>query len=347
MTGARKTLPFAVLTLFTASATFSSAAFAADPVTLRFAAIAPDGTAWARELKAFARDVENTTNGELKIKWYLSGIAGDELTALERVKHGQLDGEAGAIFCQRLAPSLRVMRLVGQFQSRDEAIYVMGRMKPQLDEEFRKSGFANLGEGIFGIDVLFSRQPVRSMDDLKRGRYWAWNLDPIVQATLPEMGLKTSSTSLDELAAAYHDKQVDAFFAVPSAALAYQWSTQVGFVAPFDVSVLPACITVANSAMDPLPIDHQNALRTSAAKFMARFNQVSHDLETGLMNGLFEKQGLVKVQVPPTLRSDFYAAAHAARQKLGDKLVPAALMSSVEKMVAEYREQQRKEARRP
>ena len=65
------------------------------------------------------------------MKWYLGGIAGDELAALERVKRGQLDGEAGAIFCQRLAPTLRVARVPGLFESREEFIYVVG--PPQAD----------------------------------------------------------------------------------------------------------------------------------------------------------------------------------------------------------------------
>src|SRR3954451_3899123 len=85
----------------------------ADPVRLRLAALAPEGTAWAREMKAFARDLEQATHGEVTAKWYFGGIAGDELTVLERIHKGQLDGTAGALFCEQLAPSFRVTRVVG------------------------------------------------------------------------------------------------------------------------------------------------------------------------------------------------------------------------------------------
>src|SRR5206468_969252 len=50
---------------------------AAEPVTLRLATIAPDGTAWAREVRAFNRDVEALTHGQVRFKWYLGAIAGD------------------------------------------------------------------------------------------------------------------------------------------------------------------------------------------------------------------------------------------------------------------------------
>jgi TRAP-type C4-dicarboxylate transport system substrate-binding protein len=320
-----------------------------EPVTLRMAAIAPDGTAWARELKGFAREVEAGSNGELKIKLYLGGIAGDELTALSRLRHGQLDGEAGAMFCQELAPSVRVMRMVGLYQSRDEAVYVLGRLKPMLDEELRKAGFANLGEGVFGVDVLFSRRPVRALADLVAGKsYWVWSLDPVWQATLPALGIKATATALDELPRAYQKGAIDGFFAMPSAALAYQWSTLASYVTPVDAAILPACVVMANSAMDPLPFEQQELLRATAAKFLNRFNQSSHELENELMNGLFQKQGVTKLQLTPQLHNEFFAAARAARQHVADKLLPPGLLESVEKMLDEYRAERRKEAlRRP
>lgn len=318
----------------------------AEPVTLRMAAIAPDGTEWARSIKAFARDVESVSKGELKVKWYLGGIAGDELVALERVKHGQLDGQAGASFCQRLAPSLRAARLAGLYQSREEVIYVMGRLKPVLDEEFRKSGFFNLGQAVFGADVLFSRQPIRTMQELKAARLWAWSLDPIWQQMAQEMGLHTIISSIEEHSPLWRRKSYDAFFTVPSVALAYQWSAETPYYSDFPATMLPACLVVSNAAFDPLSTELKQILQASAAKFMNRFNEISIQLDDALVDGLFERQGLKRAPVPPELRAEFYAAAKRARDKLGAALIAPALMSSVEKMIGEFRQQRREAGKR-
>ena len=48
---------------------------------------------------------------------------------------------------------MRVMRMVGLFQTRDESAYVAGRLKPLFDEDFRKQGFVNLGEALRRIDL--------------------------------------------------------------------------------------------------------------------------------------------------------------------------------------------------
>src|SRR3954467_6995726 len=87
----------------------SSTAARADEVTLRMGTMAPDGTAWARELNAFARDVDQRTHGQVRIKWYYGGITGDEPGMGERIRRGQLDGAAsGGPLCESLAPSMRV-----------------------------------------------------------------------------------------------------------------------------------------------------------------------------------------------------------------------------------------------
>jgi TRAP-type C4-dicarboxylate transport system substrate-binding protein len=309
----------------------------ADPVTLRMAAIAPDGTEWARALKAYAQEVETLSKGELRMKWYLGGMAGDELTALDRVRRGQLDGEAGAIFCQRLAPTLKVARSPGLFESRDEFIYVMGRLKPTLDEEFRKSGFTNLGESLFGIDVLFSRTPIRSMDELVASRLWTWNLDPVWTSVANELGMKTIVTSIEEHSTAWRHKSYDSFFCVPSAALAYQWSTETPYVSDLGATALPACLVVSNAAIDPLPLELKQALTTASAKFMNRFNEVSDHLDSSLVGGLLEKQGVVKVAVSPDFRAKFNAATRAAAHKLGAALMAPGLFDRVDKMLTEYR----------
>src|SRR5512142_1683783 len=109
---------------------------AADPApALRFGTLVPDGTAWARELKAFAREVEE--GAHQRVKFYWGGIAGDEKETLARIARGQLDGAAGAVVCTELAPSLQVTRLQGLFPSRDDHERLL-RQIPNVDEEFRK-----------------------------------------------------------------------------------------------------------------------------------------------------------------------------------------------------------------
>jgi TRAP-type C4-dicarboxylate transport system substrate-binding protein len=313
----------------------------AERVTLRMAAVAPEGTTWAREMHAFAREVEAATKGEVRIKLYLGGIAGDERTSVDRVSRGQLDILTGSFLCQPLAPSLHVIRIVGLYRSRDEASYVLGRIKPMLDEEFRRSGFTDLGLSLFGGDVLFSRRPVRSMAELRALRWWVWNLDPVWKITAPALGVNIVATSLDALASTFQSGAVDGFIVFPTAALSFQWSSMATFFSPLEVSFLPACLVISNVALDPLPLDAQQALYDAGRKLALRTSLQSSSLEGSLVGGLFEKQGLKKTDVPVQFRAEFFATAKSARDQLGAQLVPPHVLAQVEEVLEEYRSRPR------
>jgi TRAP-type C4-dicarboxylate transport system substrate-binding protein len=307
------------------------------PVRLRMAAIAPEGTAWAREIKALSRDIETQTNGQVEMKWYLGAIAGDELTALDRIRKNQLDGMAGALFCERLAPSLWVARVVGMFQSRNEAHFVLNKLRPTLDKEIEANGFVGLGWGSFGSEVIFSRSPVRSMADLRKGQYWTWSLDELWVKELPAMGIRTLALPVEEAAQAYDEGKVDGFIGVPSAALAFQWSSRAKYFTNLSAAFLPGCIVISRRALDNITVEQQRVVRAAAAKFAIRFDDVAIRQDDALLGGLFEHQGLKKVPLEPSFVAEFYEAARRVRTELGAKLVAPALLSEVSDWVAEFR----------
>jgi TRAP-type C4-dicarboxylate transport system substrate-binding protein len=334
-------LPHRVLTLFVVLSGLSALATADPPVRIRMAAEAPEGSSWAHQFHVIDREVEAATDGQVQVKWYLGGIAGDELHTLDRVVHGQLDGEAGALFCDRVAPSIRVGRIVGLFQSRDEWRYVISRLLPRIDAEASQRGFVNLGVGSVGDILLFSRRPLRTFADLRSQRFWTWDLDDISRVMLQRMGLTVVPLPVAEAAKAYDDGRIDGFVATPVAALVYQWSTRAHYYSDLKLGELPACIVVAQRALDPLPIAHKEAVTAAMAKFVARFEPVGRMQDDALLGGLFERQGLHPTTADVQLRTNFVVAARAARDEVGASLVPQELLAQTMTLLADYRGEQR------
>jgi TRAP-type C4-dicarboxylate transport system substrate-binding protein len=309
----------------------------AEPVTLRLASVAPDGTSWARELKAFGREIAASTRDEVQIKWYLSGIAGDELQSHARVQRDQLDGIlSGGMLCQRLAPSMRAAGMVDEFRDRDEAHYVMGRLKPTVDQEFAKAGYVDVATAGMGFSVLFSRAPIRTMADVRRLRPWLWSLDEVLKTQLGAMGIKAVPLPVEGSARAYDEGKVDSFVGLPSAALAFQWSAQARYVIDLRVGYLTGCMLVSRRAWDALSHDDQQVIQSAAAKLQVRIQETTRQMDESLLSGLFAKQGLQALPVPPSLQAEFAAAAREA-QKQVEALAPAATVERVSAWIAEYR----------
>jgi TRAP-type C4-dicarboxylate transport system substrate-binding protein len=306
--------------------------------TLRMATLAPEGTAWAREMHSFARDVALVTNGQVAVKWYLGGIAGDDTEAAKRIGRDQLDGiGAGSWQCERWAPSITVTRLPGLFHSRDESKYVTARLRSTFDEEFKKSGFVFLGDAQIGAGMLFTRRPVRTMDELKHIKMWTLDNDPVRTRIMTALGLSLATLSFDQARPAYEEGRIDGFLAPPSAGLAFQWSTHAHYLVDLPTDYIMACLVVSTRAFDRLPFEHQRAVRAAAAKFMVRFDDVGLHSDAELVGGLFARQGLKVLHYDERFRAEFEAAGRAAWEKLDESTIPRQLIKQVQAILTAYR----------
>ncbi len=316
-----------------------------EPIVLRMAAIAPEGTGWARELKAMARDFETATHGSVRMKWYLGGIAGDETAALSRIRRGQLDGAAGALFCGGLSPTLAVTRVAGLVQSRDEALHLVNHLRPRIDEDFRKAGLVALVVGDFGNDIVFLRDRVDSFAELQKRQIWMWSADTVLRRQFELMGMRTVAAAIEQLSPLYDTKQIDGFFVIPTAALAFQWTTRAKYFIDLRSSMLPGCMTVAQKSYDQLSFEQQQVLRSAAAKFALRFEDLGRREDALLLGGMLEKQGVKRLPASEALRSGFIEAAAAARNKLDDKTIPTSLVKEALEVVSTFRAAHRHAAR--
>jgi TRAP-type C4-dicarboxylate transport system substrate-binding protein len=240
---------------------------------------------------------------------------------------------------------MRVLNILGMFQSRAEASYVAGRLKPILDGEFAKAGFTNLAELSVGPQVLFTRNPVQSLAELRKTKLWLWDLDEVQRKQLNQMGVPLAPSSLEAAAGDYDSGKNDGFLAVTQAALAFQWSTQARYLTPLRVGVLTGCLVIANRAFDALPLEAQQALRVAGAKAAARLEELGRTQDEALLGGLFTKHGLKFVKVTDHFRAEFFEAATTAREKLGKDLLPDALLMKVTTWLADYRAEHQGEKR--
>jgi len=312
----------------------------ADPaVTLRLASIAPEGTKWARELRAYARDVATQTNEQLQVKWYLGGIAGDDVVASERIRKDQLDGlGSGGMLCERLSPTMRASHMLTE--TREEAAYLINRLRKQIDDEFRRAGYVYLGSAGLGPDVMFTRDPVRSLDDLKKMKLWLWDLDDVGTTIYPAVGINLVPLGLNEGYHAYEQGRTDGFVALPAAAVAFQWSAQTRYLSDLRIGFVSGCILVSQRAFDTVPADARDAFRGATAKLATRMEDLGRQQDDALLHGgLLARQGLKLVQATPELKQSYDQRARAARTELGHKLVPGPQLEQVQQVLDELHRQ--------
>jgi TRAP-type C4-dicarboxylate transport system substrate-binding protein len=305
---------------------------------IKMATVAPEGSAWARELTNFAHQVESGTHGQVRVKLYFNAVAGDELEQLERMKRRQIDGAAsGQMACERLAPTLRVSRLPGVFQDRDEAEAVLGGLLPIINKEAHEAGFTILGISGLGPTVFFTRTPVHNLAELRKVHFWRWAADEVGTASSREMGLDITPLPLYESARAYDEKRIDGWLGIPAAALAFQWSAQARYLIDLRNDYVFGCLVVDDRAFSRLTVPQQAAVRIAAAHLAERYHDLGRRIDDQLLGGLFQKQGLQTLPVSDSFRAEFFDAARVARARMAERFVSRDLLSRVQSMLADYR----------
>jgi TRAP-type C4-dicarboxylate transport system substrate-binding protein len=312
-------------------------AAAADPIKLRIATMAPEGSGWAREMHGFSRDVAVATKGRVQVHWYFGGVAGDELAALDRVRKGQLDGAGITMGCEALAPSLHVTRMAGMIRSNAEARHVLARLRPRLEKEFHHAGYFDFGVGSLGTIMVFSRTPVRTFADLQHLRVWAWDRDTIWHDVLRRLGISFVPLPVGDAARAYEEQRIDGFLSPPGPALVFQWTTLTRYFTDLHVGILPVCIVIAQRSIDEIPVSDREAFAGAAGKLADRFQDVTRDFDQALIDGMLQKQGLVRVPATVSLQQEFYEAARKVRESFDAALVPPSLLNDVLSWLADYR----------
>jgi TRAP-type transport system periplasmic protein len=311
----------------------------AEPqVKLRFATIAPEGTGWAREVKAFAREIESQSGGRISLHAYLGGIAGDDAEMGRRMREDQLDGALSAgMLCQEVAPAFAVFRVPGLMQNRAEEAYVANRLLPTLQEQARAHGMILLAMASMGSDVVLSTVPIDSLETLRRLRLWLWDLDTTLVTFARAMGLHPVPLPVNDAGRAYEEGKTDGFIAIPSAVFGFQWFSRKLYLSKLPFAPLHACALLTTSSYDRLTPDLRQVIETASRKFGLRIEETTRAQDEQLLGGLFAKQGVRTVTVSPLLRTQFLDAAHTARDQLGTRLLPTELLLEVQSFLADYR----------
>lgn len=240
-----------------------TATWAAErPHTLKFATLAPPGSTWMNIIEAWAREVEERSEGRLVFKLYPGGVQGDEPDVLRKIRFRQLDGAALTGYgIGSIHSPARVLEMPFVFRSYDEIDHVRAHLMPQLEAGFRAGGFELLGWMEVGWVRLFSQHPIASLDELQRRRVWLWQGDPLGQAWFEASGVSPVPLSITDVFNSLSTGLIDTVYCTPLAALALQWFTKTDYMTDIPMANGIGALVVSSRFYEDLPDDLRRLLK--------------------------------------------------------------------------------------
>jgi len=309
---------------------FSGMSFAAEPLTIKFATVAPEGSTWMNTMKELDKTIREKTQGQIAFRVYAGGVAGDELDALRKIRIGQLQSAAfsGVGFGQIL-PAVRVLDLPFLFMNYKEIDLVHKELEVFFAEQFRQKDFELLSWAEVGNVHLFSQEPIRKVGDLAKLKVWTWSGDPIAKETFSAMGTNPVPLAITDVTTALNTGMIDTVYAPPLGAIALQWNLSVKYMTSLPLAHSTGAILVSKSFSQKIPAEHFKIVKDEFHRSMERLTlELRKQTEESV--ALLEKGGIKILPAPQEADlKEFYKVHDRVAQALTGKVYPKDVLDKV------------------
>lgn len=312
--------------------------FSQANTTLKIATLAPDGTSWMKEMRAAAKQIQQQTEGRVRIRFYPGGVMGNDNSVLRKIRVGQLHG--GAVTGGGLSAIYRDAQLYTlpfQFRNLQEVDAVRQVMDPLIIAGLKNEGYVSFGLSEGGFAYLLSNRPVKSTKNMKDLKIWIPEGDEINANMFQALGISPVPLPLTDVLTGLQTGLIDTIASAPVGAIALQWHTRVNYLTQVPLAYLYATLVLTEKAFNKLQKSDQSIIREIlGATFDKIDRQNRMDNEKAL--AALQKQGIEFVNPSADQQQAWEHHANTTLRKLSEeKLFSKSMFSRMQTLVQQYR----------
>ncbi|GAB4174984.1 MAG: hypothetical protein Kow00108_10060 [Calditrichia bacterium] len=306
---------------------------------IKFATLAPEGSTWMNVMRDFDKALQEATNGEVKFKIYPGGIAGDEKDVVRKIRFNQYHS-AGftGVGLGEILPEERIFDSPMLFKSYEEVDHITAKFTPEFEKKFEEKGFVLIGWTEVGFVYVFSQDPIRGLNDLKKSKMWSWEGDPVAEATFKALGVQSVPLAVTDVLTSLQTNLVNSVYTVPLACVSMQWYTKLKYVSDVKLADAMGAVLISKKMFNKLPPEYQKIVKDLGREYMTKLVELSRK-ENQQSLDLMLQNGMKMVHVNPEELPMFENAAKQARQDLVGKLYSKTLLQQIEQELEAFRSQ--------
>jgi TRAP-type C4-dicarboxylate transport system substrate-binding protein len=315
----------------------STTAAGAQNTVIKFALLAPEGSAWMQIFNALNREVMEKTGRAVQFRYYPGGVLGDEKDVLRKIVIGQIQG---ALLTTSTMTSvfddMEVFQVPFLFRDYPEVDYVREQMEGFFKSGLAAKGYALLGWSEGGFVRLMSMEPMTTMAQLRKAKVWTWNEAPMTQSIFKEAGVSGIPLSLPDVLVGLQTGLVDVVYAPPAAAISLQWFTRVKYITDVPLSYITGVIVVKKDLYDGLTPEFQAVLSDACKKYTARLQQTVREENLQALQ-VMEKNGVRRVKPTDATLEEFKALSAKAMQRPENHRFSDAVLEQINQLLNTFR----------
>ncbi len=238
---------------------------AAAAQTIKLATLVPEGSIWDKNIKQMADEWKAATEGRVTVTVYAGGAQGDEPTVLRKLRLDALQAAAfTAVGLGAIDSAFNVFDIPFFFESYDELDYVTAQLTPLIRKRVEAKGFVLLNWGHGGWAQVFTKTPVRTVDDLKKIKlYTSAGNDRMVQ-WFKANGFEPRAMAMTDIMTGLTTGMIEGLPTPPLAALLFQWYRQTPYMLDLGLAPIVGANVITRKTWNAIAEGDRARLQTAA-----------------------------------------------------------------------------------
>ena len=314
---------------------------ASAEVTIKLGTLAPEGSPWHNHLRQLGEKWTEMSGGEVKVKIYPGGVAGNEADMVRKLRINQLHAALlTGTGIRDIDPSVQALQVPMMLKDDAEVDYVTQKLAPKLEKILDDKGFVVIHWGDAGWVTFFTQKPAKTPEEMKEQKVFAWAGDDGAVEAWRIAGFKPVIISATDITMSLQSGMIQAVDTTPLAALSFQWHRHAKYMTDVKWAPLVGALFVSKKTWEKIPADLRPKMLQYARDAERKLAGETRKLAADAISTM-KKDGLTVVSITPAENAKWQAAAEKAYAYIRDNVVPREMFDLVKKTREEYAAQKK------
>lgn len=303
-------------------------AAAQAPVRIGLATQAPTNSTWHKALQELGATWAKVTNGRVTLQVFPDGRLGDEQTIVRRLRGDIASNLQAALLTAgglaNIDDAFNVFGMPFFIESDAEQLAVQKKLEPRLQELLEAKGVHLVAWGTGGWVELFSKQPIRTLAELKAAKLYTGKGEDRLLQWYTRNGFNAIPLPLAEMTTQLKlpSGLINAAPNTPYLAMMTQIFTPAPYMLDLHIAPLVGALVISTKTWNNISPDDRAKMTEAARAMEAKIRAEIPALDASSLAEM-TKKGLQVVKLDPKAAAEFRAAATDMVRTMRGGMVPA------------------------
>ncbi|MFQ5707482.1 MAG: TRAP transporter substrate-binding protein DctP [bacterium] len=287
------------------------------------ATLAPSGSPWHEILKEMAAEWSNVSNGQIILRIYPGGVAGDEADMVRKMRIGQLHAAAitnGGL--SRIAPAVNVLAIPMAIDSWEALDRVRSELGPRVEALLEQKGFIVLNWGDAGWVRFFVPESNPVVQTVQKSKLFVWSGDDRTVEIWKAAGFNVVPLAATDILPGLQTGMITAYNTTAIMALASQWFPFTPYMIDMPWAPLVGATVVSKRAWEKVPASLRPPLKQIAEDTGRRLQSEIRRMEADAIAAM-QKRGLKVIKPTEEQIQEWRSVMRSAYPKIRGPIIPA------------------------